>query len=184
MDNLEFIRETMERAGSFTAVSGLGMIGDGVLAVVAAPVAHALRASVDLWLATWLATAVVALALSGAATARKAHRARAPLLSGPGRKLLLSFAPPMLVGALLTAVLYRHGLAQLLPGVWLLLYGTAVVTGGAFSVRIVPALGLALMALGAVALAAPLGWGDWLMAAGFGGGHIAFGILVARRYGG
>jgi hypothetical protein len=184
MDNLQFIRDTMERAGSFTAVSGLGMMGDGVLALVAAPTAHAVRGATGRWLAVWLATAAVALALSGVATARKARRARVPLFSGPGRKLLLSFAPPMLVGALLTAVLYGHRGATLLPGVWLLLYGTAVATGGAFSVRIVPAFGFCLMLLGAVALFAPASWGDWLLAAGFGVAHVLFGALVARRHGG
>jgi len=184
MDNLQFIRDTMERAGAFTAVSGLGMIGDGVLALAAAPTAHALRGAAGRWLAVWLVTAVLALALSWWATARKARRARVPLLSGTGRKLLLSFAPPMLVGALLTAVLYHHQDAALLPGIWLLLYGTAVAAGGAFSVRIVPAFGFFLMLLGAVALFAPPSWGDWLLAAGFGGAHVAFGALVARRHGG
>jgi len=184
MDNLQFIRDTMERAGSFTAVSGLGMIGDGALALAAAPTAHAFRGATERWLAVWLATAVIAVALSAVATARKARRARVPLLSGPGRKLLLSFAPPMLVGALLTAVLYRHQDAALLPGIWLLLYGTAVAAGGAFSVRIVPAFGFSLMLLGTVALFAPAAWGDWLLAAGFGGAHVAFGVLIARRHGG
>jgi hypothetical protein len=184
MDNLQFIRDTMEQAAAFTAVSGLGMAGVGVLALAAAPVGHALRGDAARWLALWLATAASALILSAATTVRKARRAQASLLSGPGRKLVLAFAPPMGVGALLTLVLYQHGLTALLPGVWLLLYGTAVVTGGAFSVRIVPALGLTLIALGSVALFVPAVAGDWFMGAGFGAAHVVFGALIARRHGG
>jgi len=184
MDNLQFIRDTMEQAAAFTAVSGLGMAGVGVLALAAAPIGHALRGNPPRWVALWLATAVSALALSAVTTVLKARRAQASLLSGPGRKLLLAFAPPMAVGALLTLVLYRHGLTSLLPGVWLLLYGTAVVTGGAFSVRIVPALGLTLIVLGTAALFLPGVAGDWFMGAGFGAAHVGFGALIARRHGG
>src|SRR5207237_8400647 len=109
------------------------------------------------------------------ASATNAHRANSRLLSRPRRKLLLSFAPPIVVGPLLTYTLYHAGALTTLPGVWLLLYGTAIVTGGAFSVRVVPVMGLCLMLLGAVALFAPAVWGDAFMAAGFGIVHVGFG---------
>lgn len=183
MDNLAFIRDTMERAGAFTAVSGWGMVAVGVIALTAAAVA-ATQDSQLAWLNTWLAAAVLAPVIMISAVVRKARAARVPLLSGPGRKFLLSFAPPVLVGAILTFQLYRLGMFDILPGVWLLLYGTAVVTGGAFSVRIVPVMGLCFMVAGALAIFAPLQVNDWMMAASFGGIHIAFGIPIARRHGG
>jgi hypothetical protein len=183
MDNLRFIRETMERAASFTAVSGWGEVVVGGTALGAALVA-ARQASVEAWLATWLGTAAISLAISGWASNRKARAAKLPLLSGPGRKFALSLAPPLAVGALLTLVFYRAGLAGALPGMWLLLYGTGVVTGGAFSVRIVPVMGLCFMLLGAAALFCPAAWGNWFMAAGFGGLHLIFGLIIAWRYGG
>lgn len=183
MDNLAFIRETMEQAGAFTAVSGAGMIASGGVALVAAWGAAEQR-SVERWLAVWLAAAAVALLVSGWATVRKAARAGMPLLSGPGRKFLLGFSPPMIVGVLLTAVLFRSGLTAVLPGLWLLLYGTAVVSAGAFSARVVPVMGLGFMLLGAAALFVPSPWRGALLAAGFGGLHVAFGIVIARRYGG
>ena len=183
LENLRFIRETMERAGSFTAVPGWGQVAVGATALVAAGLA-ARAPSVELWLVTWLAEAVVAVVIGGWALARKAHAVNDPILSGPGRRFGLSFLPPLAVGGLLTVALYRAGLAHALPGTWLLLYGTGVVTGGAFSVRIVPVMGLCFMALGTVALLGPPAWGAWCMAAGFGGLHVAFGVIIARRHGG
>lgn len=183
MDNLAFIRDTMEKAGSFTAVSGWGMVAVGIIASVAAIIASA-QPSVLRSIYVWLAAAVLAPAVSAWAIWRKARRAHMPLLSGPGRKFLLSFSPPMLVGALLTIVLYRGGVVEAIPGMWLLLYGTAVVAGGSFSVRLIPVMGICFMLAGALALFTPASWNDWIMAAAFGGLHIAFGIPIARRHGG
>ena len=183
MDNLRFIRETMERAGSFTAISGWGEVAIGVTALAAAWVA-ARQSTPAAWLGTWIADAALSVPIAAWFTAAKARAAKTPLISEPARKFLFSFTPTMLVGALLTAVLYQHGLAARLPAVWLLLYGAAVITAGTFSVRIVPVMGAAFMGLGAVGLLTPPEWGDVLMAAGFGGLHIAFGTLIARRHGG
>jgi hypothetical protein len=182
-DNLQFIRETMERASSFTAVPGWGGVGMGVSAIVAAAIAH--RATTpEVWLAVWLVEAFVGFSIGVAAMARKARRAGTPLFSGPAKRFLLTLSPPLAAGAALTLVLERAHMTSLLPGVWLLLYGTAVVTGGAFAVRIVPAMGVLLMMLGVVALASPAAWGDAFLAAGLGGLQIGFGIAIARRHGG
>lgn len=183
MDNLRFIRETMERASAFTAVPGWGQVAIGVTAIFAALVASQQK-SVEAWVAIWMAEAVVALVIAGWTMYRKARRAATPLLSQPGRKLAINFTPPMFVGALLTVVFYRAGLNGLLPGLWLLLYGAGVVTGGAFSVRPVPLMGLCFMFVGAGAFFCPPEWGDALMAVGFGVLHIIFGLHIARRYGG
>jgi hypothetical protein len=183
MDNLAFIRDTMEAAGSFTAVSGWGMVAVGIVALVAAGFA-ANQPTPALALNVWMGAAVLAPVISLWAIVRKAKIAKMPLLSGPGRKFLLSFSPPMLVGALMTVVLYRAGLVQAIPGMWLLLYGTAVVAGGAFSVQVVPVMGLCFMVAGVLGLFAPATWSNWIMAGAFGGLHIAFGIPIARRHGG
>jgi hypothetical protein len=183
MDNLRFIRETMERASSFTAVPGRGQAAIGVTALFAALVASQ-QETFAAWLAVWVAEAVVSAAIAGWTMYRKARASSTALLAWPGRKLLINFAPPMFVGALLTVVFYRAGLTGLLPGIWLLLYGTGVVTGGAFSVRPVPVMGLCFMFVGAGALFLPPAWGDGLMAAGFGLLHVIFGLHIARNYGG
>jgi hypothetical protein len=183
MANLSYIRSAMERAGEFTAVPGWGGVAMGVSALIAAVIA-ARQGSPEGWLGVWLAEAVVGTVLGFVAMQRKARQLGAPMLGRPGRRFFLSYAPPIVVGALLTVVLYRGGLVRALPGTWLLCYGTGVVTGGAFSVRIVPVMGLCFMGLGALALALAPHAGDLLLALGFGGLHVMFGAAIARRYGG
>ena len=183
MDNLRFIRETMERASAFTAVPGWGQVAIGVTAMFAALVASQQRTPAE-WFAVWMAEAAVSVGIAGWTMYRKAHASDTSLLSRPGRKLIINLSPPVFVGMLLTVVFWRAGLVAQLPGLWLLLYGTGVVTGGAFSVRPVPFMGLCFMFLGAGALFLPAGWGDALMAAGFGLLHVAFGLHIARNYGG
>ena len=183
LENVRYIRETMERATSFTAVSGSGTVLVGVTALGAAFVASHQR-GLRGWLLTWLVEAFLAVAAGGLAMARKARLQRTPLLSRPGRQFVLSLIPPMLCGALLTPVLIRAGVSEALPGTWLLLYGAGIVTGGAFSVPVFPAMGLCFMAAGAGAFLSPATWQNGFMAAGFGGIHIIFGILIARRHGG
>src|SRR5262245_47795406 len=183
MDNLSFIRQTMERATEFTAVSGWGGVTMGGVALVATAVASRAETPIG-WVACWVAAALVALVIGGWTMAAKARRGGTPVFTWSGRRFMLSFLPPLAVGALLTVVLVRSGLVHALPGTWLLLYGTGVVTGGAFSVRAVPVMGACFMLLGAAALFCPAAWGNWFMAAGFGALHITFGIVIIRGHGG
>lgn len=183
VEDLRFIRETMERATSFTAVPGWGLLSIGATAIVASLVASS-QSTTEAWLIVWIAEGVLALVIGLLTMARKARTAEMPLLSGPGRKFALSLAPPLIAGAFLTLVLNQVELQTVLPGMWLLLYGAGVVTAGAFSVRIVPVMGLCFMVIGAVALFSPANLGNWLMAVGFGGIHVVFGFIIARRHGG
>ena len=182
-DNLRFIRETMERAGSFTALSGWGQVAIGLTACVAAIIASRVE-SPDRWLAVWLGEATLAVAISMATTTWKTHDARVPLMSGPARKFALSFVPTMAAGAALTVLLVSRQDHALLPALWMLLYGAAVVSAGTFSVPSVPVMGICFMIAGTVALLAPAIPRDALMAAAFGALHIAFGLYIARRHGG
>lgn len=183
MEDLRFIRRTMETGNAFTAVPGWGGVIMGVTALVAAPVAAG-RATVVGWLLVWAIEAVVAAAIGGWAIHRKARRFGLPVLSGAGRKVLLGFLPPALAGAVITVALWQAGSAELIPGAWLLLYGAAVVAAGTYSVRVVPVMGICFMILGAVALFVLPDVADVLMAAGFGGLHVVFGFAIARGHGG
>jgi hypothetical protein len=183
IDDLSFIRQTMERAAPFTAVPGWGGVAMGTTAFGAAALAHG-RPLDARWVSIWLAAAALALLIGGWMMAAKAGRAGTSVLSASGRRFVFSYVPPLFVGILLTIALVRAGQLEALAGTWLLLYGTGGVTGGAYSVRVVPLMGLCFMLLGAAALFAPAEWGNTFMAVGFGGFHLAFGLVIARRYGG
>jgi hypothetical protein len=182
IDDLRYIRDTMARAGQFSAIPGWGGVVMGATALVASAVAG--PPASRQWLAVWLAEATVAVLIALVAIVRKARRSSAPLLTTPARRFALVLLPPLAAGAVLTAVFAANGLTSRLPGCWLLLYGTSGATGGALSVRVVPAMGVLFMALGVAAFIAPAGWGNVFMAAGFGGLHIIFGAIIARKHGG
>jgi hypothetical protein len=191
MDNLAFIRETMTRSSAFTSVPGWGLVFMGLIALAGSIVATLPETA---WITTWMAVAGAGFTIGTITMFLKAKRNKESLWMGPGRRFALSLAPPIAAGALLTLVLTEMGMWNLLPLVWLLLYGVGCVTGGAFSVRVVPLMGLCFMLLaggltfladfGAFYLAGPMTACDVALAAGFGGLHIVFGVIIALRYGG
>jgi hypothetical protein len=185
-DNLRYIRDTMARAGSFTSVSGRGMVEAGVvgLAATAASLRFPYGLRPMIWSAIWIGAAVLAGAASWMEIRRKSSRAGESLSTGPARRFALAFAPALIAGAVLTAVLASEGLYGLLPGSWLSLYGAAVTAGGVFSVRPVPVMGAAFMTLGAACFLAGPAWQPYFLAAGFGGLHLFFGYRIARYHGG
>ncbi len=181
--DLRYIRKTIESSGSFTSVSGVGMILIGVSAMGAAWLAGLARLPQDR-LQLWIAEAVVAGTLGLVATMKKARRDGRHLGHPVSRRFLLNLAPPLVAGAVLTGAMAAAGKFEMLPGLWLLLYGTGVLTGGAFSIRAVPLMGLCFMALGIVTLLLSPLWNPVMMAIGFGGLHVLFGAVIARYYGG
>lgn len=180
--NLKIIRETMERAATFTAVPGWGGVLMGLVGLTAAGIGHFVEEK-D-WLEVWFAAGMLSVLIGSAAVFEKARRSQTPLDAPGARKFLFAFAPPLLAGGIMTVALWLNEYRAVTPGVWLLMYGTAVMAGGAFSVRIVPIMGICFQVLGAAALFVPFVWGNALLGVGFGLLHIVFGFLIARRHGG
>ena len=195
LQDLRFIRRTMEGAASFTDVPGWGLVAVGASALAAAPIA-ARQPTAERWLAVWMIAAVVGAGVGGWTMLRKMRQrvgtADTPPLSVPARKFLLGFWPAILAGALLTFALvdpFAPGITtwiatRVLPGMWLLLYGLGVTTAGAFSIRAVPLMGIGFIVLSAVALFVPFADGNLMMALGFGALQIICGVRIARRHGG
>jgi len=193
MENLLFIRDTMARSAPLTFISGRGAVVEGVMALAGACVGR-LGTSVDWWLATWIVVAFLGCLTGFGTMAWKARRKQALLFRVTLKRFAMSLFPPIAAGVVLTAVFYERGLVELMPGTWLLLYGVGVMTGGAFSVRVVPLFGLCFVLLGVAALhpAVPmlscilweLRVGDLFLAVGFGVFHILFGFIIALRYDG
>ncbi|MEP6922873.1 MAG: hypothetical protein ABI954_00285 [Pyrinomonadaceae bacterium] len=184
IDNLKFIRETMERASaSFTAVPGYGGALMGATAIGAAIVA-ANQTNIRFWLLTWMAEAALAFAIGFLAMWQKARTAESSLFSAPARKFAFGFAPPLFAGIVLTILLHKFDQDAILPVVWLLMYGAAVTTGGMFSVKPVPTMGVCFLILGMIAAIAPVQYGNFFMGIGFGVMHIIFGIVIGRKHGG
>ena len=182
-ENLQFIRRTMERSSSFTAVPGLGGAGMGAVGLVAAVLA-ANQSSAERSLIVWLVAAAVAVSIGVTAVLRKAARLGAPLAGAVGRRFAMSLAAPLVAGAALTWGIWMRGDWSLVPAVWLLLYGVGVLAGGVFSVTAVRLLGVAFMALGVAALITPPTWANVWLGIGFGGLQLAFGLYIARQHGG
>jgi hypothetical protein len=180
--DLRFIRQTMEGVAAFTTFSGAALVAIGVSALAAGVLAGSTPGSA--WLRVWIAEAGLALIVGMLSTLWKARAARLPVLAGPLRKFALALAAPVLVGVVLTTVLARAEFYGVLPGTWLMLYGTGLLAGGAFSIRLVPIMGACFLGLGVATALAPPMLGSTALALGFGGLHITFGVLVARGHGG
>jgi hypothetical protein len=183
VDNLRYIRDAMERASAFTSIPGWGGFAIGVTALATAAIAEPMTAwNPRLWLTTWLIEASIAAVIGAASMWIKARGTR--FMSGAARQFFISYFAPLIAGAFLTFTLVRSGNIAALPALWLLLYGAAFVSSGAFSLRVIPLMGVCFMFFGALAAFVPLAVSNLILGAAFGGLHILFGLIIARNYGG
>ena len=188
MDNISYIRATMDRSSQFTDVPGWGLVIVGVLATLGSYIAT-LHLTTYWWVNTWITIGVISMGIGVVAMRLKANKVKAKLFSAPGRRFLLCFAPTIVAGMALTDLIFW----ELLPGMWLLMYGLAVMTAGVFSKPIVPFLGLPFFTLGIITMQLPdlftplIGTyttADLFMVMGFGVCHIIYGLIIALRHGG
>jgi hypothetical protein len=183
LDNLRFIRETMERSSVFTSVPGYGGMLMGFTAIAAAYIS-ATRPTIREWLIVWLIEAFLAFAIGLLSMWQKSKLSNTPFNSAPAKKFAASFLPSLICGIVITLGMWRHELFEYMIPVWLLTYGAAVVTGGSFSVKVVPIMGWCFIALGTAAFFLPFVYGNYFMGLGFGVLHVVFGFIIGRKFGG
>lgn len=180
IEDVRFIRRTMERAAALTVVPGWGGVLMGAVALAAAPIA-AQAATPARWLGVWIGAAALALLIGASDMIQKVRAKESALLHGSAWRFAASLVPAFFAAACLTLVLFRAGASAHLPSLWLMLYGVGVIAAGAYSISAVRWMGASFLLAGACALLAP-GLGDWFMAFGFGGLHVAFGVWIARHH--
>jgi hypothetical protein len=181
LENIRYIREAMERAGSFTSIPGWGGVWIGIMALNTALFAR--KAEGQDWLVYWLMLVPLAAAIGFGLMWVKGRRAGVDFTAPAARRFFASYFAPIVAAAILTYVFWRGGFYGAMPAMWLLLYGTSFVSAGAYSINLIRVMGVLFMLLGAAAAMVPAA-GNILMGAGFGGLHLIFGIVIARRYGG
>jgi hypothetical protein len=181
LGTLNYIRASIEAAGAF-AVPGIAGIAMGVVGVIATFVAS-LPGLAPHWLAIWLIAAIAASAIGVVLVARQPARGFM-LYRGPARKFVLSLFPALLAGAVLTGVFWLQGLTSLIPGMWLLLYGCAVLSASLMTsaavMRWIVMLGVLFVVCGLIAFQLPPRWHNLTLGLGFGALHLSFGILIGR----
>ena len=182
LGTLAFIRTSIEASGSM-AVPGMAGITMGAIGILAAILAS-LPATALHWLEIWLIAAPIALAAGAAMMARAAAQSGHARYLGPVRKFLLCLCPALFAGAVLTGVLWRRGATPLIPGVWLLLYGCAVLSASTVTLprtmRLIGCMGTLFMVLGLLAFMAPARLHTLILGMGFGALHSVFGIVIGR----
>ena len=183
LSNLRYIREAMERASAFTSIPGWGGVAVGVTAVIAAIIGNGAQTWRQ-WLLIWLGEAVIAALIAFVTMVRKARKANVSFTGGPARRFFVSYLAPVVAGGILTLLLTQRGFFAALAPMWLLLYGVSFVSSGAYSIPVVPVMGVCYMLLGIAACFFGFAIQNALMGVGFGGLHLVFGVVIARRYGG
>lgn len=182
LGTLDYIRASIDSSSSLD-VPGMAGIVMGSIGILATIVVSRPRWTPH-WLSIWLTAAALAFVLGGVLVARQiTSRGRTRYL-GPARKFLLCVCPSLIAGAVLTTVFVASGMTGFIPGMWLLLYGCAVLSASTVTVagvaRLLCIMGASFVALGSMAFALPAAMHTALLGLGFGVLHILFGILIGR----
>src|SRR5688572_30947612 len=183
VENLRYIRSTIEAAHTSTTVPGKGCIAMGVTALVAVGI-ESIQRFEPYWLTIWVGAAIVACCAALWFMEQKARAQGLSLRRAVAKRFFMTLAPAFIAGGILTAALAGQVDRELVTGMWLLLYGAGLAACGLFAIPAVFTAGLAFMALGTATLWLPPGSAHIVLALGFGGIHLALGTTIVRHHGG
>jgi hypothetical protein len=175
---LRYIRSSMEGA-VLLAVPGSAGIVLGTIGLLAMALCLAPGLS-KYWLGIWLGAALIGAVAGSILIVRESSLRDLRLAGTPLLKFALYLSPTLGAGLVMTAVHWYGGNLHAIPGTWLLLYGCALVTASAATIRIIATLGALYILFGLAALLLADDLQIWILGAGFGGLHIVFGFLIRR----
>ncbi|MBN8588053.1 MAG: hypothetical protein J0L94_06975 [Rhodothermia bacterium] len=200
-EQLKVIRETMTRSTAFTEVPGYAMMGIGFLAIVVSAILEWMDVRYITWVEAWVFTAFVAILLGAWGIRMKARTSETPPAKQTARKFWMGLAPSFVVTAVLTLMVLQISpeniptkfrtywfieseTLHMLPALWMLMYGLAITTAGAYSIKAVSQMGMCFLGLGFLAYFLPQVGVNLMMLLGFGGLHLVFGWIIAKKHGG
>lgn len=195
--DLQDIKDIMNRSSRFISLSGLSGIFAGLFALGGAYAAyqtvyagqdylsyrHAIITRESLM--TLLIIALVTLALSIGAgiffTSRETRKQNEKVWDHQTRRLLINLAIPLVTGGIVCLILLLKGFVGIIAPLTLIFYGLALVNASKYTLNEVRSLGIIEILLGVISLQF-IGYGLLAWAVGFGVLHIVYGTMMQLKY--
>jgi hypothetical protein len=141
------------------------------------------------WLALWIGTAVLGIAVTAAETVTRSRRLHSRLADEMIHTAAMQFLPAAVAGALLPVVLARAApdVLWMLPGLWQVVFGLGLFAASRALPRAVAAVGAWYLVCGLVVLAVAAeerAFAAWTMGVPFGIGQLLFAAVIHRALGG
>jgi hypothetical protein len=200
---LDEIRNLMERSSRFISLSGLSGISAGLIALIGAVFAFFyLRFDLryldtnryfneryfelnrnEVFSLIFLALLILILALASAVyfTTRKARRRKLPVWTQTTRLMLYNLTIPLMTGGIFCSIMLYHRLIYMIAPATLVFYGLSLLNASKYTLPEIQWLGLCEVVLGLIACIF-VGYGLIFWVIGFSFLHIIYGIVMYYRY--
>lgn len=197
-EDLSHIRSMMERSSRFISLSGLSGVVAGLAAIVGAAYVYFVfqREGIDYFdgqrnifgpslvkelVLIGTVILIVALLSGYIFTANKSRKKGLKIWDATTRRLLVTFAVPLVTGGFFClGLLYHHFFVFIAPAT-LIFYGLALVSAERYTLTDIKYLGYCQIVLGLISLFF-LGWGLLFWTIGFGALHIVYGLIMHKKY--
>ena len=193
LSEIHTIRNQVARGTEFRGYGPASIAVSGILAFLVAALqaqwmAKTSKTDPAAWLAAWVATAAVALLLTGTETFARARRVHVGLAREMVQSAVSQFLPAIVVGFLLTVVIMRVAAQEcwMLPGLWELIFSLGVFASCRFLPRQMFVVGVWYLAAGLFCLAAgstTQALSPWSMGVPFGVGQLLVAAVLRYGYG-
>lgn len=197
-EDLSHIRSMMERSSRFISLSGLSGVFAGLAAITGAIYVYFAfqREGIDYFagqrnifsaglvnelIVTGTVILLVAILSGYFFTASKSRKKGLKIWDATTKRLLITFAVPLVAGGVFCLALLYHHLFVFIAPATLIFYGLALVSAERYTLPDVKYLGYCQIALGLLSLFF-LGWGLVTWTIGFGVLHVVYGLIMHKKY--